>query len=417
MYTLVSGYGITYSDRIGWKSVTAAEIKGLPLNVIANLFRKLYLTITAPIFAEPLHIDYDIFRFQNINNAQTLEVFLNELSNDTLLTIDEIPQYETKTIRYEDAFRAGYKVQLSAPSSHTSSIVAPSEKTELIINRRSTDMGKFYDYCMVTVNGYFHRTDTDNDKVYVLDGGKSLLRSRNNNMGFLSFENIGKIKQYPITEDMVYKLDDQDYFKQRSYFDLSDIDTENKTVFIVIGGYLYTPFSDVLKQFGDSTWRIDFNSVPLLERYFDSIRYLDMSYLSLSEYINNPEQINVPEFYSDEHFTKYLTGPQSFIVTINNQYMYEAKHFVRHSNLPGMFTVYEEPIYPLFTSNGKVSEYWKSYEDGHWSLTVNDAWYFHRQAATMKSSDLVTMSPTNAPYKPFYNSKGYLLELGADSLV
>lgn len=413
MYTLVSGYGVPLALGHGWKDVAKEDLQDLPLNQIFNLYRKLYLTLTSAVLTSETFVDIDTFKTQHINDTTTLADFLASIT-DTIEGIESIPHYENKQIRYEDAFRAGYKIDVTAPYSNQSSVVAPSDKTEIKITRANTDMRKFYDYCMVSVNGFWHRTDTDNTNVYVLNGGKSLLKSRLNNMGIMSFDKIGKIKHIPITESMIYKLDDQTFTSQRAYFDLSAYNTVNKTVMMVIGGYLYLPDPAYVRQYGENTWMIDFTGVPLLERYFEASKYLDMSELGTSKYVNNPEQLNTSEFFSDTHFTKYLTMQQSFIVIVDAPEIYTNRHYIRHNNLPGMFTMYTEPVYPLITANGRVSEYWKVYEDNYWSVNVHDSWWNHRQAMTMNKNNTISMTDANVPYKTFYNSNGYLLEIGAD---
>lgn len=414
MYTLVSGYGIAASSNHGWIEINKVALDLLPMNQMFNLYRRLYLTIRSPVFVDPLHVDIDIFRTENLNNTQTLSSFLSNLSNNTLETVTEIPKYKTEQIQYEDGFRAGYKMEISAPYSHISSVVHPEDKTEIRIHRPNTNMQRFFDHCMVSVNGFWHRTDTDGKYAYVIGGGKSLLQSRMNNIGFTNFEKIGKIKQYPITKDMIYKLDDSDYYKNRAYFDLTGIDTVDKTVMIVIGGYLYLPDPAYVKQYSEHTWKIDFTGVPLLARYIESMKYIDSSELNLTKFVNNPKQIKTAEFFSDEHFTKYLTHKQSFIVVVDTPKLYFNKQFIRHSTLPGMFTTYTEPKFPLITSNGRVAEYWKTFEDGHWSVNVHEAFLYNRQALDARPEEIVTVTEANTPYKLFYNSKGYLLEIGAD---
>ena len=414
MYTLISGYGIAQADGFGWKDIDATDLQNVPVNQIFNLYRQLYLTLSAPVFVDPIYVNMEIFRTEYLNDTQTLTEMLDALSNDTLDTVDEITRYEVKQARYEDAFRAGYKIEVTGPASDPTSVYYPENKTELRLHRKNTNMQKFYDYCMVSVNGFWHRTDTDGNYAYVLDGGKSLNKSKINNIGLLSFDRIGKIQSVPITESMIYKLDDGDYLTRRAYFDLSSYDTQNKTVFAVIGGYMYLPSPAYVRQYSDNTWMIDFNNVPLLDRYFESLHYLDLSELGMTQFIHNPEQINKAEFFSDEHFTKYLTLKQSFFVIVDTPQLYTSKHFLRHNNYPGMFTTYSEPTFPLLTANGKVSEYWKTFEDGHWSVNVHDAWLFNRQAMSIRKSDIVSMTEANLPYQTHYNSNGYLLEIGAD---
>ena len=417
MYTLVSGYGTASALGSGWKEISNAVLNPIAMNQLFNLYRKLYLTISTPALADPIHVDLDIFRVEYINSTQTLSAMLNNLSNNALDTLDEIPQYSSERVQYEDAFRAGYKIEVTAPYSHPSSLVYPSDRTEVKINRPNTDMQMFYDYCMISINGFWHCSDTDGQSVFALGGGKSLLKSRQNNIGFTSFEKIGKLQHIPITEDILYKLDNSDKYSNRVYFDLSAYDTENKTVMLVIGGYLYLPEPAYIRQYSDNTYMLDFTGVPLFERYFESMRYLDMSSLGLSEYINNPTQTHRAQFYEDACFTKYLTHENSFVVIVDTPQIYTSKHFIRHNNYPGMFTTYTEPKYPLITGLGRVAEYWKAYEDGHWSVNVTDAWLNHRQFSTLNGHYVISGTDANTPYQTYYPSKGYFLEIGSDVLA
>lgn len=417
MYTLDFAYGSAATAQAQWSEIDTAVLLQLPVNQIYNLYKKLYLTLSSPTLLEPINIDFDIFRTEHLNDDSTLEDMLTALDNNSLQTIDKIPLRQTVWAQYEDAFKAGYKIEVTAPYSHPSSIVHPEDKTEIRIIRNRTNMRKFYDYCMVSVNGYFHLTDTDDNYVYLVDGGASLLKSRLNNIGILSFEKVGKIKQTPITKEMVYTPNEGGFISQRAYFDLSSIDTENKTVMLVIGGYLYLPDPAYVRQYSENSWMIDFTGVPLMERYFESLPYLNMKNLGLSEYPRNFTQINKEQFFSNDHFIKYLTMSQSFVVTIDSDQLFTQKHFLRHNNYPGMFTTYTEPKFPLVTANGRVAEYWKTYEDGHWSVNVHDSYLHHRVASSINQNDVISMTDACLPYRTYYNSNGYMLEIGAHKLI
>lgn len=415
MYTLVAAYGDPASFDKSWTDVDVNQLKELPCNQIYQLYTKLYLTLHSDALTNDIHVDYAALEKQHINNPAKLKDMLANYGSDTLATIPKIQKYKQEHVYYEDLFRAGYKAELVAPLSHPSSIVTPEEKTELRITRRSTNMQKFFDTCMVSVNGYWHRTDTDGQVVYVPHAGESVLKSKFNTCGITSFEKIGNIKQIPITEDIIFKTENESFISQRVYFDLSKYDINNKTVLAVIGGYLYLP--NDIRQVSNTSYLLDFSRVPLLQRYFESLRYLNMDYLGMSRYIHNPTEINKPEFFSDEHFTKYLTMPQSFLVVVDTPSIRVKKHYIKHSDLPGMFTAYTEPKYPLVTSTGKLSEYWKVYEDGHWCINVNDAWWYNRQASSIPDKAAISMTDANMPYRTYYNSKGYLLDIVADTPI
>ena len=53
---------------------------------------------------------------------------------------------------------------------------------------------------------------------------------------------------------------------------------------------------------------------------------------------------------------------QSFIVIIDTDFLSLQTIHIRNNSFPGMFTSAHEPVYPLVTGYGKVSEYWKVYE-------------------------------------------------------
>ena len=165
MYTLVAAYGDPASFDKSWTDVDVNQLKELPCNQIYQLYTKLYLTLHSDALTNDIHVDYAVFEKQHINNPAKLKDMLANYGSDTLATIPKIQKYRQEHAYYEDLFRAGYKAELVAPLAHPSSIVTPEEKTELRVTRRNTNMQKFFDTCMVSVNGYWHRTDTDGQVV------------------------------------------------------------------------------------------------------------------------------------------------------------------------------------------------------------------------------------------------------------
>lgn len=411
MYTLVSAYGVGKNVNAKWGSATVAA---MPMNEVFATFRHLYLTLSSNFLAEDIYVDFEIFRPKYGNSVLPLEDMLTDLGNDTLATITSIPHFDTKYVGYNDAFRANYKIEVSAPASHPSSVVYPDDKTEVILSRRDTNMQDVFDYCLVSINGFLHQTDTDGEKVYVLDGGKSLLKSRQNQIGLYSFEDIGKIRQHKITPEMIYAGPGNSFLKNRAYFDLSGIDTVGKTVMFVIAGYLYMPFDNHVQQVNDNTFLIDFNAVPVVERYFEALPYLDFKSLGLPTKLASPTQVQLVEFFSDEVFMKYLTHPQSFVVVADTPRMFAERHYLKGYNVPGVYTSYFDASQPMVTANGRFAEYWKTKEIGQWSLRVHDAYYHNRTFRSTDPADITAVTDSSQPYRTYRNSNAYLLSLGAD---
>ena len=413
-YQLVAAYGKASAIGYSWQNIDIDEIGALPMNQIYQLYVKVYLTLSSPALSENIHIDLDTLRSQYINSQYTLEYVLANQGNKPLTHLVELPKFEKKTVRYEDAFRCGYKVHLAASDRAFDAVTDRKQLTEVRVTRTGTDIQRLFDYTLVTINGFLHPTSCDKNALYVTNGGVSLHHSKLNNIGLISFEEIGKIKQYPITTDMIFKLDEKSGISKRVYLNLKDIDTEKKTVLLSIGGYLYMPDPAFVRQWSDDVYMVDFTQVDLKQRWFESAKYLDLSAVGLDEYPFDKTQISITQLLNDHYFLKYLTLPQSFIVTVDTSKLYWQRHYLRHNNYPGMFTAYKEPRYPLFAANGRMCEYWKIYEDEHWAVNVHDSYWENKHFMSLPHADVTNGTDANLPYRTFYHSKGYLLEIGVD---
>lgn len=413
MYTLVSAYGVSTGINGLWG---AADIAALPFNVVFNTYRRLYLTLETVFLADPIHVDFEIFRAEYSNATDTVADVLAALDNTTLETVPSVPAFETKKIRFADAFHAGYRVEAAATGSAPSAGTAPHLRDEIRMYRTETDMKHFYENCMVTVNGFFHLLDTDEQYVYVMNGGKSKISSNQNQMGIWNFEDIGKLEYLPLKEDMIFKQHQDSFRSRKIYFDLGDTDTAGKTLLLILGGYLYMPAPGIFYPTGQNTWAVNLTNIPIIERYFESRKYIDLSSLPFTPTPTTHDLINVTEFFSDEVITKYCTLSQSFFVLVDTPRIYQNRHYLKKNHLPGIYTAYFDPKLPLITGYGRASEYWKRYEAGHWDIHVADS---DRTNLVFNSiSDKVPMaSGARMPFKPFVQSRGYFLELGADKQV
>jgi hypothetical protein len=412
MYTIKQIFGISREPYSRY------QILDLPNEAVSDIFftyRKVYLTLTAPFLTNDIYVDMDDLRAKYTAFEGTLVEMLVDNNNDTLPTVSSVPVPAVKHAYFSDAFRAGYSVDIIGRNLNIDSGLPKKYKIDLRVTRpnRLTDMRDIYDHSFVTVNGYFHMTDCDDDYLYVMDGGGSNYLSRQNQLGIWSFKNVAPVKHIPITENMIFRQSNVSHLSARTYIRLPE-NTDNKTVFLILGGYLVKVEKGIFFPVGNDTYCLNLANLPLLERYYESLNTIDYSSLNLQSSTNNSEQISIEEFYNDITISKYLTLSQSFISVIDKRDIFMNKHFIRHSNLPGMFTAYKEPKEPLFTGFGKVSEYWKTYEDGQWSVTVADSFLQNKVFNSVTRGDLTTVGNSNIPSKTFYNSMGYLLEVGSD---
>jgi len=412
MYTFQSALAVGKELGAQWMSVNINDSK---LKDIYLEYRKVYVTLCNIYLSDPVIVDLDELRAQYTLSDLTLNEMLFSIGNRSLPTVSVIPTLSTKYAKFSDAFRAGYKITPQNIYESASAQLPPSEKTSLRLERPNpqTDMEVFYNHCLVSINGFIHRTDTDGIYAYVLNANESLFKSRQNQIGIISFYDIGKLEQVPITVDMIHKQPNNTPMKNKTYIKLGR-DTTNKSIMLVLGGYLMFIDNEAMCQINEDTISIDFTKMPLIERYFESNPYLNLKDLELPLNTDNDSVINVPEFMSDVVLTKYLTLSQSFFVLVDATNLFTNKTYLRNSKLPGMFTAYKEPTYPLFVGNGRIAEYWKTYEDNCWSVTVQDS-YLKNNVFSYNPVEFVNnISDSRLPGQPYYNSRGFLLEIGSD---
>lgn len=411
MYTFVKAACTARSMGAQWEIKDLANI--LVFDIYAN-YNKIILELSNPFLPSNVYVDMDTLKAKYSSYTGTLAALLLELGDRTLPTVDNFPTTTIKYAKYADAFMANYKVNKTIIGQVLPKGYPESEMKDLMMNRPdyTTDMHLVHEYCMVSVNGYFHRTDADDNYAYVYDGGTSTLKNKQNQVGMVSFLDIGKLTKLSIKEQNILAPADGTALSKRCNLWV-DNDLTGKSFFLVLGGYLVFPDEVSFWQSGDHTLTLNLESLPLLERYFESNLCLDLSSLGLKQSSTNANMISSEEFYTDEVMKKYLMLSQSFLVIVDADNLFTNKLFIRNSNLPGMFTAYKDPSYPLIVNYGKIAEYWKVEEDGQWSVTVRDSFLRNFVLTYEDMRDLPNVTDQRLPNRTFYNSRGFLLEIGS----
>jgi hypothetical protein len=390
-----------------------ADLSHILVYDIFNNYSNVFLTLSNIYLDAPVHVDMNQLRQRYSSYNGLLTQLLVDIGNETLPTVESLPNATVRYAKYSDAFFSGYKVDTTKIGVGNISGYTPSELVDLKITRpgTETDVSLLHKYCLITVNGYIHRTDTDDINTYVYEGRKSLARCRENQAGILSFLDIGRLKQVPIEAENIYAQEAGDDLKSRAYFWV-DENFEGKSVALVLGGYLIFPEENVFWQTGEKTFAINFNAMPVVERLVESNMYLDLSFLELDRFENQPDLMSVPEMLSDETLKKYMTMSQSFLVIIDAPHIFTSRTHLRDCKMPGMFTAFQDPTYPLFVNYGKMAEYWKTFEDGQWSVTVRDSFLRNFVLSSRPDAQLNVVSPAGVPTQTFYHSRGYMMQIG-----
>jgi hypothetical protein len=387
---------------------------------IYDTFTKVYIELSNPVLPQNIYVDLDSLRAEFSSFSGTLNDLLVILDNRTLETVNQLPNTEIKFVRYSDAIRSRYKIDLCKMGLNLPANYPNEDRPDLVMSRPSfdTDMSLIHSHCLVTVNGFVHMTDTDGEKAFVIDGGKTLQRSRMNKLGIMSFLDVGRLTKVKILPTNITAQNTTSNLYDRTFFSI-DVDLTGKCCILILGGYMVMPEQGVFWQTGINTFTLDWTKIPYIERVYESDRTLNLSTLNLTRDPLNPNLFSFPQLVSDQTLINYMTMSQSFLVVVDKEFLITKKIPIKHSNLPGMFTTYQDPTYPLFVGHGKIAEYWKTYEGDsqRWSLTVADSYYQNFIISQQNTTNLNLINNNEVPYKSFYNSKGLMLEISGHNLT
>ena len=398
MYTLVTAIAKALGGDERWSTV---DISNMPLDTIYDNYSEVIATLTNPFLTGPVALKLASIRSGIAGQTITFNQYLASLGNVSLPTYTPVPTYSPTYAHYADAFAAGYKVQPIAPNTSITADVPIGTKTNLYMTRDNTDYNSFYESCLVNVNGFYHQTSTDGNAIYVTDGMKSRNISKQNQLGIYSFKGVGNLSFVPITPQMIYKQNNRQSLSQHCFVNIGQ-DVSQKTIMLVLGGYLHVFDPQVFFRISPTTICINFENMPFLDRYYESKKYIDLSSLPLDKNSQNANQVGIDNFYSDANIIAYLGLSQSFIVIMDNPNIFVGTQGVRVTKNPDMFICYEEP------------RYWSVYEEKQWSLNCHDSFRRNYVYDTVNIWEQNSVDARGNPFKPNSQSQAYFLKVGTD---
>jgi hypothetical protein len=409
-YQLVAAKARSKGLDATWSDVDITSVK---IGELFSTYSNVWLTLHNSVLPEDVYLELNAIREQVAANYHVLTVpqWLSVLGNATLPTVHSLPDLKLRRVRYNDAWRAGYHVKPIDRFRHDDADIPFGEKNDLLLSKSGVDFNVNYRYALVTVNGFFHRTGASPTGLQVVEGGRTGRIANDNQVGMHSFLGVGTLDFIPITPSMIYKTADTSKFSDRAYIELP-YDTEDKTVLLVLGGYLHV-LDETYTKIGPKSLRINFNKIAMAERYFDSCKSIDMTSLPLTRDPENPGHVAVSELFSDSVLTAYMCLPQSFIVVVNAKDFFVRRHPVVNSQIPGRFEVPKgTERLPLFGAWGKVYDY-AIFPD--WGVNVLSCSENIRQSYQFRTTNwrnLATIDDSLNTFRPWQWAQAHMLEMG-----
>ena len=411
MYQLISAIAKNMEDDTRWHNV---DIGTMPMRELYATYSRVIVTLSNNFL--PYNVSLDLADIRATVGALS-SVFPDVLianGNATLPTSKELPIINTRFAKYADASRAGYSIIPTAPGVSPEAQLPPSEKTWLYLKKADiTSYEKMRKSVLAVVNGFIHATDADVKGFYIQEGMKSQMISGTNLLGLISFEDIGELTFIPIKPAMLYKQNDRQLYRNQCFID-SGRDLSQKTVMLVLGGYLHVLDEETMYRVSDSSFCINFNKIPLMDRYYDSKKYIDLDSLNVEVSSANEEQISVKHLYSDEAIAAYCTLSQSFFVVLDNKDIFVDRIPVEDNIGPGMYTTMEPPKWPLVGPYGRLLNYWYKSNGERYALTAHDTLIHRRLYDTVNAKVQNSVSSSDVAVRPNRNSRALFLRIGTD---
>ena len=411
MYQIVSALAMPSDANGRWVS---ADVGNMTIAQINSAYRFLYVTLSSTFINGNVVLNYDDIRARVGNDAtMTFNQFLTNNTNTRLP--ESVFPYRLKTnyVRYRDAFCAGYQVSAVAPDAAVDAQLPLGDRPWLYLSKDGVDWDSFGKHIMVSLNGFFHYTAPDAKGCYVQDGMITNRMCHRNKIGLHSFLNVGQLTYLKIKPSMIYKQNPNQVYAERMYIDLGQ-DISNKTIMLVIGGYLHVLASKLFFPVGKTSICVNFKNYPILERYFESFKTIDMSSLPMDRNPNNPSMVSTSGIVADDNLVALMQLSQSFVVLVDNPYMFSEKRALESSKLPNILRSGQDPIWPLTNGYGKVDEFFSRKEIDKWSIRCANNIRPNYLIQTIDPQQQNAVTNTEATSPPNRNDTAFWWQIGSD---
>ncbi len=325
--------------------------------------------------------------------------------------VDSPPERTIGVLRCNDAYVAGWTINSVHPSGTDLARTNSSEYSDILMSHDDVTYSDVAKRMLVTINGYVHQTFEVPTGLLVKGGTKSVAISGENNVGVLSFNDIGDITLLSIPEDEIYTPHAGGALIHEAWMKLN-ITLGDRIPLLCIGGCLIWDL-DIIETVGIDILKININKIPLPEMYYQMRKHIDTSSADgvLFRDPSSPDNLRLSDLHSDDFVRKLLTLEQSFIILVDVNNLHVEKSKLEYTGLPGRFYCNQIPVGPVQTSMSRMPEYRAFPEDRRMVIAIQDNFAYRPLHDTYEWQKEVSVDNMNISSKPRYYSQGHLLHV------
>lgn len=321
----------------------------------------------------------------------------------------------TEKVGYKLGVQAGYKYDIVKIGENNYDPLAYYHKDnfpDIEIKRPNTetDLNLLHRKCLMTVNGYIYPTAYIDNKLYIPNATTSMLKSKSNHIGILSFSKLNAdIKKHPITLDMITP----EY--PASLYEKAIITFEEPIgdAFFVLAGYPVFEQSEFFYRVSDRSFVIRLDRLNYVERLYELSRYRNIfEELGVEISPNNSHMVNANIVRGDAVVSKFLSLFNSFLVEIPGYTISTKPIYLEHSNVPGNFRTELEPKLPVIGGYGKFVEYLSlKSNDTKYTVQTADAYLNNYLFSKLSTSQINIYNDHREVGNTYELSRAFFLEI------
>lgn len=323
-----------------------------------------------------------------------------------------------KHFNYQLANTAGYKFNIVKIGFNNFDELAYYHKdnfpdVEVTRPNTFTEMELLHNKCLMTVNGYIHPTQYVDGRLFIPNATKSMLKSRANHVGILSFNKLnGNLSRLPIDISMVTPEAPYTLYEKAI---ITFAEPINKPI-LVACGYMIFEDPEFFYRVSDRSFALRLDRLNYIEKLYELNRTRDIfDDLNIPTSVNNPSLFDSDIARSDAAVISFLTSFNSFLVNLPVDNLNLKKVYLEHSNVPGNFRTEIEPNMPILVGYGKIGEYFKKKNnDTKWTVYLEDAYYNQHLISNMSFTDIKLHNDHRVVGNTYRLSRGYFLDMSAE---
>jgi len=319
---------------------------------------------------------------------------------------------------YQLANTAGYKFNITKIGENVYDELAYYHKenfpdVELKRPGIDTELSLLHNKALLTVNGYVYPTVYQDERLFIPNATKSMLKSRSNNIGILSFNKLaGNSIKHKITAAMVTAESPTSMYEKAIITFNTDIDYP----ILVICGYMVFEDPEVFYRVSSNSFALRLDRLNYIEKLYELQRQRDIfKELDIPVSPNNPSLIDASIARADITITKFLSSFNSFLVELPVSNLEIKKIFLEHSTVPGNFRTEIEPVYPIIVGYGKIAEYIKKKNnDNKYTVYINDAYYNQHLFSSMSIDEIRVYNDHRVVGNTYRLSQAFFLDISTE---